>query len=277
MFHFVWSLDPEFARVGSISIRWYSVWTAAALIIAHHVFRFIWQKEGRRVMEADFIIVVAVLFSVVGARLGHCLFYHPTYYLAHPMDILKLWQGGLASHGGFLGLFVGLALIVGIFSNISFLQLADRFMISAGIVSVGLRLGNLFNSEIYGKPTHVPWAIIFSRVDEVPRHPTQIYEFVSYAIILAILVGLYKRPKFRTKPGFILGSALILYPAFRMVVEFTKEGQSDLDKEWLFSMGQILSLPFALLGCLLLMGIQERAPQWFSGHYDLRDAPKKRL
>jgi phosphatidylglycerol:prolipoprotein diacylglycerol transferase len=259
----VWDLDPELVKIGSISIRWYSVWIAIGLILSHHVFRHIWHKEGRRAEEADLVIIVAVFFSVVGARLAHCFFYQPDYFLAHPMDILKLWQGGLASHGGFIGLFCGLALLLRVFKNVSFLYLADRFMISAGIVSISLRTGNLFNSEILGKPSDAPWAIVFSRVDQVPRHPSQVYEIISYTFILFVLIRIYLRPRLRLKPGLIFGSGLTLYSVFRIIIEFTKEGQSELDHEWAFTIGQWLSVPFAVVGLLLLSGVGERIPKWF--------------
>jgi prolipoprotein diacylglyceryl transferase len=261
----VWDIDPELVKLGSISIRWYSVWIALGLIISHHVFRHIWQKEGRRAEEADLVIVVAVFFSVVGARLAHCFFYQPDYFLEHPMDILKLWQGGLASHGGFIGLFCGLALLLRVFKNVSFLYLADRFMISAGIVSISLRIGNLFNSEIFGRSSDAPWAIVFSRVDQVPRHPSQVYEIISYALVLVVLIGIYLRPRLRLKPGLIFGTGLTLYSVLRILVEFTKEGQSELDQEWAFTIGQWLSVPFTVVGLLLLLGVQKRFPHWLGG------------
>lgn len=259
----VWDIDPELVKLGSISIRWYSVWIALGLIVSHHVFRHIWHREGRRAEEADLVIIVAVFFSVVGARLAHCLFYQPDYFLAHPMDILKLWHGGLASHGGFIGLFCGLALLLNVFKNVSFLYLADRFMISAGIVSISLRMGNLFNSEILGKPSDAPWAVVFSRVDQVPRHPSQVYEIISYVFILFVLIRIYLRPELRLKPGIILGSGLTLYSVFRILIEFTKEGQSELDQEWAFTIGQWLSVPFTVVGLLLLSGVVQRIPYRF--------------
>lgn len=191
----------------------------------------------------------------VGARLGHCIFYDFDLYIKNPIEILKIWKGGLASHGGYLGVFISVWLYFKKNRELSFLWIMD--IASGPCLFVGglIRVGNFFNSEIVGLPTKVPWAIIFERVDNVPRHPAQLYEAIGYFTISFILFRMEQK-KFLIWPrGFIFAVAIILSCLFRFFIEFTKAEQSSLSGSLPINMGQILSLAFSLIGVFFLVKV----------------------
>lgn len=210
-------------------------------------------------MEKLFIYVIVGI--LLGARLGLCLFYDPSYYFSNPLEILlpikKIGDSfqfigfqGLASHGGTIGVLIA----IGIYckkNKINFLWILDKIAIAAPIVAAFIRLGNFMNSEIYGKPTNGNWGVIFQRDDLVPRHPTQLYESFSYLIIFVILLLIYKKGKQKTN-GLILGVALVLIFLARFIIEFFKENQVGFESEMLINMGQILSIPFMIIGLILI-------------------------
>lgn len=257
-----WNISPEIVRIsGPFGIRWYSLFFLTGILLGHHFFGKMLAREQKDVELRDPLLTYIFLGTIVGARLGHCLFYNPGYYFQNPLEILKTWEGGLASHGGFTGVAISLYFFNRNYAVPGFLWLADRICILAIFAGASIRLGNFFNSEIIGLPTTVPWAVIFERVDTLPRHPTQLYEAVGYATIAALLYLVYlKRAHLKQFiPGSLFGLALTLGFGFRFCIEFLKENQVDYAESWTFNTGQWLSIPFVILGALMLMGLPQ---QW---------------
>lgn len=253
---FVWDVSPEIFYIGPIAIRWYSLGWIAAFVIGYQIFSWINKREARTEHDLDSLLLYMVLGALIGARLGHCFFYHPVYYLTHPLDIIAVWKGGfrgLASHGGAIGILVALYLYARKNPDRTYLPLVDRVVIPTALGGAFIRLGNFFNSEIYGRVTDVPWAVIFSRVDNLPRHPTQLYESVSYLLIFGVLLWDYKRFGAATPPGRLLGLFLTLIFSARFLIEFFKVRLSAYGAELPLSTGQLLSVPMVLAGAVLIV------------------------
>jgi prolipoprotein diacylglyceryl transferase len=193
-----------------------------------------------------------LIATVVGARLGHVLFYEPASYLAHPLDILKIWQGGLASHGAAIGIIVALYL----FSRKTrqpFFWVIDRIVIVVALSGFFIRTGNLFNSEIYGNVTDLSWGFIFERAGEtLPRHPTQIYEGLTYLALFFFLLWYYYKKDGKPRPGLLFALFLIVVFGFRLLVEFIKEPQVAFESSMALNMGQLLSIPLVIAGIVIL-------------------------
>lgn len=193
-----------------------------------------------------------VLGAVVGARLGHCLFYDPAYYFANPLEIMKIWEGGLASHGGTVGMIIAIYTYARQTDGINFIWLLDRMTIPVALGSFFIRIGNFFNSEIIGIPTTVPWAIVFSRVDNLPRHPAQLYEAAVYLFLFILLFSVYKNQGKALKPGLLISLLMFIIFGSRFIIEFIKMPQESFEP-WLgLNMGQWLSIPFILLGAIFI-------------------------
>lgn len=253
MEHFVWSLDPIAISFGSVRVFWYGIFFATAILSGLQYMKWVYKQEGRDENELESLFIYIVVGIVVGARLGHCLFYDPAYYLANPMKIIAVWEGGLASHGGGAGVILALWLYARKY-KLNFLWLIDRIAIPTALFGFFVRMGNLMNSEILGKPTEVPWAIVLSRVDNLPRHPAQLYESFSYMIIFLFLTYIYvKRKDLVDKKGFLFGVFLTLLFSARFAVEFIKEKQAAYAHEINLTTGQELSIPFLILGVALII------------------------
>lgn len=249
-----WNVSPEIFRFGVFSVRWYGVLFASGFLIAYQILTRIFANEGKRQVDLDSLTLYIISATVLGARLGHCLFYSPEYYLSNPLEILKVWEGGLASHGAAIGILTALWLYSRSRADQSFLWAADRVVIFTALAGCLIRLGNLMNSEIVGKATDVPWAFIFARLgDGIPRHPTQIYEAASYLSIFIFLYFSYRKRRERTPEGLLLGWFLVLVFLARFVLEFLKENQEKFESTLPLNMGQILSIPLILLGIFLLL------------------------
>jgi prolipoprotein diacylglyceryl transferase len=193
-----------------------------------------------------------VVGTVIGARLGHCLFYEPEYYLSNPLLILKVWEGGLASHGAAVGILLALYLLSRKIKK-PYLWILDRVVIVVALAGFCIRMGNLMNSEIYGNVTNLPWGFIFARENEtLAKHPTQIYEGLSYLAIFFLLYFIFIRKAKSLKPGYIFGLFLILLFSVRFIIEFIKEPQVGFEANMALNMGQLLSIPFILTGFYLL-------------------------
>jgi prolipoprotein diacylglyceryl transferase len=190
--------------------------------------------------------------TVIGARLGHCLFYNPVYYLSNPVEIIKVWEGGLASHGAALGILIAIYLFAKKKKNYSMLWVLDRVVIVVALAGTFIRLGNLFNSEIIGIPTDVSWAFIFTAVDDLPRHPAQLYESIAYFIFFLILLFVYYKGFEKNRNGLLFGLFLVLVFTFRFFVEFLKENQSGFEAGMALDMGQLLSIPFIITGFIFI-------------------------
>jgi len=247
MHHFVWDIDPILLSFGPFHIYWYGLLFATAIISGLEFMKRVYKLEGKDESTIEPLFIYAVIGIVIGARLGHCLFYDPDYYLAHPMKIFAVWEGGLASHGGGLGVLIALYLGCKKY-KVDFMWLIDRLVIPTALFGFFVRMGNFMNSEILGKPTDVPWAIVFSRVDMLPRHPAQLYEAFSYLIIFFILTYIYVKQRKNLKEGFIFGLFLVLIFSVRFIVEFYKVRQADYSLDIGLTTGQLLSIPFLLLG-----------------------------
>ena len=246
-----WNVDPELLHLGPISVRWYGLLFALAFIVGYKIFEWVFKRENRPQEDLEQLAVYMIFGTVIGARLGHCLFYNPEYYLSHPIEILEVWKGGLASHGAAIGILIALYLYVKKKKE-SFLWLLDRIVIVVALGGSFIRLGNLFNSEIIGKPANVPWAFVFTRVDNLPRHPSQLYESIAYFLIFIVLFYLYKNKYKELAKGYLFGLFLVLVFAFRFFVEFLKEVQEPFEAGLVLDMGQILSIPFVLAGLYLI-------------------------
>lgn len=250
MFH--WNVNPEIFRIGFFALRWYSLLFMISFIVGVYLFNRFFRIEGKPAEDVDHLLMYMLFSTIIGARLGHCLFYDPAYYLSNPVKILMVWEGGLASHGAAIGIPIGAWLYSRKRPEQPFLWLIDRIVIAVAISGFFIRLGNFFNSEIIGAPTDAPWAVIFDRVDQIPRHPSQLYESLAYLGIFIILLLIYNKKREKTEHGLLLGLFLILTFTFRFFVEFVKADQSAFEAGMVLNMGQILSIPAVLIGAGLL-------------------------
>jgi prolipoprotein diacylglyceryl transferase len=250
--HLVWNVDPAIFRVGPFAPRWYGLLFALGFALGYMIMVQIYRNERRPEEPLSSLFLYIFAGTLIGARLGHVLFYQPDYYLSRPWEILMIWQGGLASHGGFAGVLIALYLYVRKYRDMSFLELCDRLVIAILPAAGLIRIGNLFNSEILGNPTNVPWAIIFIKVDPLPRHPAMLYEALTYLLVFAILYVAYWRTEIVKIPGRILGAGFVACFTARFLIEFVKEGQVWFEQGMILNMGQLLSIPFVLIGVVLV-------------------------
>jgi prolipoprotein diacylglyceryl transferase len=249
-----WSFDPVLLSLGPLTVRWYGLLFVGGFFAGQWLLARMFKAEGVAPQQAERLLMYALLGSIVGARLVHCLFYAPAYYLANPLAILRIWEGGLASHGGLIGLVIGLWLARrGAQPPLPLPWLFDRVSMPAMVAAVCIRVANFLNSEIVGEPTGGAWGVVFEAVDGVPRHPAQLYEAVAYALIFIALTVVYRRFA-RTPPVWLLtGLSLLLAFSARIVIEFFKTPQAAYEAGQAFSVGQWLSLPFVLLGLVLVV------------------------
>lgn len=251
-----WDVSPEIFSIGPITIRWYGLLFATSFLIGFQIMTRIFKQENKSQDDLNDLLWYMIIGTIVGARLGHCLFYNPEYYLSNPIEILKTWKGGLASHGAAIGIVISMFLYSKKKIGQSFLWVMDRVVITVALAGFFIRTGNLMNSEIIGKPTDVPWAFKFvnSYVADplTPRHPAQLYEALAYLAIFVILFLIYKKYYKTIKEGFIFGLFLVLIFVARFIIEFFKENQSAFEQGMTLNMGQILSIPLILWGLYLL-------------------------
>ncbi len=257
-----WNVDPIIYQIGPIQLRWYSLSFFCGFAIGYYYFAKLFEREGRTQEECSRLLMYIFLGTLIGARLGHCLLYEPEFYLRHPIEIIAFWKGfaGLASHGGYTGVIIATFLYLYKTKGMSFFWLIDRLSGPCLLTGAFIRIGNLFNSEIIGKPSDVPWAVIFERIDSVPRHPAQVYEAIGYFLIAMTLFLMVKLFSNKWTQGRIFGFALALSFAFRFCVEFIKENQVDFETGMVLNMGQLLSIPFVLIGIFLISGKQKDVP-----------------
>ena len=248
-----WNVSPDIFSIGPITIRWYGLLFAMSFIVGYQIMVIIFKRENKSEHDLNDLVWYMILGTVLGARLGHCLFYNPDYYLSHPLEILQIWKGGLASHGAAIGIITALVLYTRKKKEISFLWVIDRIVITVALSGFFIRLGNLFNSEIIGIPTNGNWGFVFVSVDNIPRHPAQLYEAIAYLLIFIFLLSFYFRVKGRFKNGLLFGLFLITVFGFRFFVEFLKENQSIFEQNLFLNMGQLLSVPFVILGIYFLL------------------------
>jgi len=250
-----WNMDPEIFRIGFVAVRWYGLMFAMSFLIGSFIGTWIFKRENKPPESLDRILIYMLLGTVIGARLGECLFYNPSYYLANPIEILKIWKGGLASHGAGIGLFFSVFLYSRKTPGQSYIWILDRGSIVVALAGCFIRLGNLFNSEIVGKATGSDWGFVFHRIDSVPRHPTQLYESFIYLVIFIVLISIYTSVDVNRIPGLLIGPFLIMIFGARFLIEFLKENQVRFESGLALNMGQILSIPMILVGILVLLRI----------------------
>lgn len=252
MEYFIWSADPVLFSFGSFQIHWYGLLFATAILTGFAIMNRIYIHEKKPIQQLETLQMYMIVGIVVGARLGHCLFYDPAYYFSNPLEIFAVWKGGLASHGGGTGAILA-TYIYAKKSDVSFLYLLDRLAIPTASFAFFVRTGNLMNSEIVGNPTDVPWAVVFTKVDNIARHPAQVYEALSYLAIFFILVAMYLLPKKKLPMGMIFGTFLTLVFSARFIIEFVKEKQAAYSSEFFMTTGQMLSIPFLIIGLALII------------------------
>lgn len=262
-----WTVDPEIFNTTftlpllgeiSLAIRYYGVLFAMGFILGYYIMMRFFKKEGLTVELLDKLATYMIVATIIGARLGHVLFYQPAYYFANPHEIYKIWHGGLASHGAAIGIIIALWMFSRKTKR-SFMWTVDRIVVVVALAGVLIRTGNLMNSEIYGNPTNVFWAFIFPLGDRemLPRHPTQIYEALAYLATFIFLYMHYQRAEGKPKQGFLIGWFFIMVFGFRFFVEFLKANQVNFEEGLALNMGQLLSIPFVILGIVILWAVKK--------------------
>jgi len=248
-----WNVNPEIFRIGNFAVRWYGLLFASGFFFGYLIFLKFFKHEGLSVEMLDKLTIYMALGTVIGARLGHCLFYEPEYYLSKPLEILKVWKGGLASHGAAIGILLALWLFTRKYKK-SYIWILDRIVVVVALGGALIRLGNLMNSEIYGVQTSLPWGFVFIRnYETVPKHPTQIYEALTYFMVFGLLLWTYTRTKGHFRPGTLFAWFLILVFGIRFFIEFIKEDQVSFEAGMTLNMGQLLSIPFVIIGIVILI------------------------
>lgn len=253
--YITWAVEPELFKLGPLSVRWYGLLWAVGIWLALMIVQKLYKNENLPENWLDKLFVYAVLGTIIGARVGHCLFYDPEYYLANPIEILYIWHGGLASHGGAFGIMAAMYLYNKNVTKKGYIWTFDRLVIGVAIAGASIRLGNLMNSEIYGDVTTMPWGFIFvndPHGDGLPHHPTQIYEILYCLVAFALTWWLYWKKQAYKRTGLIFGTFLIIVFLTRFLLEFIKLNQEEFEASMILNMGQILSLPFIIWGIWLV-------------------------
>lgn len=270
-----WNVNPVALSLGPVQIRWYGILWAVGFLIGYLMMKRVYKREKMTDSSLDNLLIYMLLSSVIGARLGHCLFYEPSYYLSHPLKMLAIWEGGLASHGGAIGILIGLWIYARRVKK-PYIWILDRIVMPVALVGALIRTGNLMNSEIYGVPTSLPWGFRFLRGQEqfcgtfdnytacaspldccppsewLPCHPTGIYEALFCLIVLVVLLWLYYKKDIGDKqPGLMFSVFLIVVFGSRIAIEFLKNVQVDFERNMFLDMGQWLSVPFVIMGIVI--------------------------
>lgn len=255
---FIWDFDPVLAHFKYLHIHWYGAMFALALLSNYLFMHWVYLRELGTAEDVDRLLWYCIGGSIIGARLGHILFYNPGYYFTEPQKIIAIWEGGLASHGGVFGVLISLY-VYQRKASFNYFWILDRAAVTASLSGCLVRIGNFLNSEITGTTTDVPWAVVFKRLDNIPRHPVQLYEAIGYAGIFLFLLYLYKNsPTFDFK-GHLCAWFLILIFSARFILEFYKDSPMHYDTDFWISTGQMLSIPFILVGIYILYRAQKRA------------------
>ena len=259
--YIVWAVDPELFKLPWVDwpIRWYGLMWAVGLILSQQVMYYIFKHEEKPSQHVDSLTVYIIVAALLGARFGHFLFYDPGVFLSDPLSIILPPYAGLASHGGAIGILIGLWFFCRKLKY-NYLWMVDRLVIVVCITGAFIRFGNLMNSEILGKPTDVPWAFIFTHVDDMPRHPAQLYEAIYCLLLFALLFYIWKVKRHLVNNGFIFGVFLVVLWSLRFIDEFFKINQEAFEDNLALNMGQILSIPFVIVGLVLLIRAIKKQP-----------------
>ncbi|MDR0738502.1 MAG: prolipoprotein diacylglyceryl transferase [Prevotellaceae bacterium] len=257
-----WNVDPELITIGPMHVRYYGALFVCAFVVSYFLFLRMFKREKLPVALLEQLTVIVGISTFVGARLGHCLFYQPGYFLAHPLEIILpvrfsphfeiIGYQGLASHGAAFGILIGLWYFCRKHKK-NYIWILDRIAIAIPLAGCMVRIGNLMNSEIYGDVTNLPWGFIFVRAGETqPHHPTQLYEALSYLALFFLLHYLYRRKLPALRRGTLFGIFLIGLFSARFFIEFIKEPQVGFEENMFLNMGQWLSVPFIVAGVTFL-------------------------
>ena len=261
-----WTANPDLIH-SFITVRWYGLMFAIGFLIGYNVVARIFKHEGAPEKWLGTLLLWTMAGTIIGARLGHVFFYEWDLYSNNPIHILYIWEGGLASHGGAIGVIVGVLCFSWITAKKNPIWTFDRLVIPVALVGGLIRLGNLMNHEIYGHATDLPWAFSFitninawqngaEPVFSAPSHPTQLYEAGCYFVLFALLMWMYWRKNAETRPGLIFGVFLIGIFLPRLLIEFVKNNQVEWEADMMLNMGQILSIPFIIAGiCLIIYSL----------------------
>ncbi len=278
-----WDVSPEIVQFGPLAIRWYSLMFVLGFLLGYKMVARMFRHEGVPEKWLGVLLCYLIIGTMAGARLGHVFFYAWDYYSAHPADIIKIWEGGLASHGGTIGNIIGLLLFSWLVSKKSPSWVFDKVVIPVALVAGLIRLGNLMNSEIYGDYTQMPWGFIFVRNGEtMASHPTQIYEALAYFALFAVLMWMYWKRNAEERPWLLTGVFFIWVFGARFVIEYIKNVQEKWEIQMIadygINMGQALSIPFILLGvALVIIALVRPRQQWiFPGRYSDADEDAER-
>ncbi|KXX70122.1 prolipoprotein diacylglyceryl transferase [Flammeovirga sp. SJP92] len=268
-----WNPDPEIIDINGFPLRYYGLLFVTGVLVSSYFLGKIFEKEGLPQANHDRLLIYAVIGIFVGARLGHCLLYEPVYFLSNPLEMIFpirflndgsiefIGYSGLASHGGGIGLTIALILYSRKTKH-RFIDVIDLLAVVVGVGCAFIRIGNLMNSEIIGTPTNLPWAFVFEKVDFIPRHPAQLYEAICYFIIFGTMMFLYHKHRASLKNGFFSGTVIILIFTSRFFIEFFKENQVSFEEGLSLNMGQMLSVPYVLIGvCLIIYSKRKTLPE----------------
>jgi phosphatidylglycerol---prolipoprotein diacylglyceryl transferase len=269
--YITWDVNPEIFRIGAIAVRWYGLFWAIGIYATLLITTKIFKHEKLPEAWVDKLFIYTVLGAILGARLGHCFFYewklvaepitflgitfnYENHYLSHPWELLFIWRGGLASHGGAIGILIAMILFNKNVSKKGINWIFDRLLIGVCLCGASIRFGNLMNSEIYGSATSLPWGFLFVRTGETqPMHPTQIYEMLYCLVTFAIMWFMYWKKEAYKKNGLLFGIFLIGVFGSRFMLEFIKNNQEAFESGLPLNMGQWLSIPFIVWGIWLLL------------------------
>jgi len=253
-----WDIDPTAFTIPFIDwpVRWYGILFVLGLLVSEYVLFYIFEKDGKTKKNVEDLAVYVVVGTIVGARLGHVFFYDAANYLSNPLDILKIWEGGLASHGGAIGILTAIVLYCRKY-KIDFLWVMDRLVIVVCFTGACIRVGNLMNTEILGTITDLPWGFVFENaypdfLSQDPRHPAQLYEAIYCILLMGITFWLWKEKRQKLQGGFIFGVFMVILFSLRFLDEFVKINQESFENDLPINMGQILSIPFVLAGLYLI-------------------------
>ena len=254
----IWNADPILFSLGPISVRWYGLCFAIGFLIGYQIVAAMFKHEGAPESWLGILLTFLVIGTIVGARLGHVFFYEWDYYSAHPSEILKIWNGGLASHGGTIGNIIGLFIFSWTVSKKPASWVFDKVVVPVALVAALIRFGNLMNSEIYGAYTSLPWGFIFVRNGEtLPAHPTQLYEGGCYLLLFGLLMWMYWKRNAEERPWLLTGVFFLVTFASRFFIEYLKNVQVvsefEMIEKYGMNLGQMLSIPFILFGIGLII------------------------
>ncbi len=257
--YIVWNADPVLID-SFVTIRWYGLMFAIGFWIGFNIVAKMYKHEGAPERWMGLLLIWVALGTIIGARLGHVFFYAWDYYSEHPWKILATWEGGLASHGGAIGVIVAVILYSIFTTKRSPLWTFDKLVVAIALVGALIRFGNLMNSEIFGYPTTLPWGFMFVRSAEwhmyyegLACHPTQLYEALCYLALFGLLMWMYWKKNAQCRPGLIFGTFLVGIFLPRFFIEFIKNDQADFEAGMLLNMGQLLSIPFVLVGIFFII------------------------